>query len=822
MDRYICIHGHFYQPPRENPWLEAVELQDSAYPYHDWNERVTAECYAPNAVARILDGQGRIQNLANNYARMSFNFGPTLLSWLEVNNPEVYHCILQADAESRENFRGHGSALAQAYNHLILPLATRRDKYTQVLWGIRDFERRFQRSPEGMWLPETAVDLETLEILAELGVRFTILSPYQARRWRNVGEETWQEAEGGRIDPTRAYVQNLPSGRSINLFFYDGPIARALAFEKLLTKGEDFVARLESAFSKDRDWPQLVHIATDGETYGHHHPHGDMALAYAFQYLAEKKIAKLTNYGEYLEHHPPRQEVEILENTSWSCSHGIGRWREDCGCNSGGHPQWKQAWRKPLRDALDWLRDTLTPKYEQSAKKLLRDPWAARDQYLDVLGNRSPENVDAYLARHAAHELAAEEKSTVLKLLELQRHAMLMYTSCGWFFDDLSGIETVQILQYAGRVVQLARELFGDTVEEQFLKLLAAAKCNLSEPRDGREIYLKWIRPTAVDWARIAAHYAVSALFDPPPERSQVFCYTAECRDFQSHQAGKVRLVVGRALFRSEITRESAEMIFGVVHFGDHNVNGGVRRFVDEKTYQELAAQLVEVFAKADFAELIRVIDRGLGESTYSLRSLFRDAQRTVLKRILHGQLVEADAAYRHIYEENLGTMRFLAELGIPQPKAFQAALGFLLNTDVRWDLEEESPSVEHIRSLLDEAAMQRVSLDVAGVAHKLGKRLAQITDAFREDPGNPEKLKELDAMAGLARSLPFAVDMWHAQNVYFELMKSRWPEMLQRLQSGEKEAEAWLDGFLALGEKLGICIEALKKNSPRRKASPR
>lgn len=333
--RYVCIHQHCYQPPRENPWLESIERQDSAYPYHDWNERIMAECYAPNTASRILDPDHRIVRIVNNYANTSFNFGPTLLSWMESDAPEAYSAVLQADKESRQRFSGHGSAIAQAYNHIIMPLANSRDKRTQIVWGLEDFWRRFGRQPEGMWLPETAVDVETLELLAEHNVRFTILSPYQAWRVRPVGTQTWQDVTGGKIDPARAYVQNLPSGRSINLFFYDGPVSQAVAFEKLLDSGEKFAARLMSAFSESRDWEQLVHIATDGETYGHHHRYGEMALSYALHHLESTGMAKITNYGEFLEKFPPKWEAQAHASTAWSCVHGVGRWIDNCGCNSG-------------------------------------------------------------------------------------------------------------------------------------------------------------------------------------------------------------------------------------------------------------------------------------------------------------------------------------------------------------------------------------------------------------------------------------------------------------------------------------------------------
>ncbi|HWV58185.1 MAG TPA: DUF3536 domain-containing protein, partial [Longimicrobiales bacterium] len=399
MDRYVCIHGHFYQPPRENPWLERIELQDSAYPYHDWNERINVECYARNGASRILDARDRIIEIVNNYGRISFDFGPTLLVWLEENDPDTYRSILEADRESQRRFSGHGSAMAQAYNHMILPLANPGDRRTQIYWGIRDFRHRFGREPEGMWLPETAVDLDVLEALVAAGIRFTVLAPHQAKRIRQIGRDEWQDVTGGRIDPSRAYRQYLPSGKHIDLFFYDGPISRAVAFEGLLRNGERFASRLVGAFSHDRDWPQLSHIATDGETYGHHHRHGEMALSYAIRHIESHRLAKLTNYGEYLELYPPTHEVEILENTSWSCAHGVERWRSDCGCSTGGQPGWTQAWRQPLRAALDWLRDTLAPRYAEAAAEVFHDPWGARDRYIDVILDRSRDNVDRFLAR---------------------------------------------------------------------------------------------------------------------------------------------------------------------------------------------------------------------------------------------------------------------------------------------------------------------------------------------------------------------------------------------------------------------------------------
>ncbi|MGE3109832.1 MAG: DUF3536 domain-containing protein, partial [Phycisphaerales bacterium] len=456
--RYVCVHGHFYQPPRENAWLEAVEMQESAYPDHDWNERITRECYAPNAKARLLDDQGRIKALVSNYERMSFNFGPTLLAWMNDRAPTQYADIIRSDHESRKRFEGHGSAIAQGYNHTILPLCNDRDRRTQVIWGKRDFVRRFGREPEGMWMPETAACTSTLEALAEQGIRFTIMAPRQCAAVRPE-EGEWIDTPGT-VDPSRAYVVRLPSGRSIVAFFYDGPVSQGVAFEGLLGSGDRFADRLTGAFSESRTHPQLMHIATDGESYGHHHHHGEMALAAALDRIDTAPGVQLTNYAQFLERHPPSWEARIHENSSWSCVHGVERWKSDCGCNSG-RQGFHQRWRAPLREAFDWLRDSVAGAFERRGADLFADPWAARDAYIDVILDRSPSSIDAFLGAHAPHATTSDQRSTALSMMELQRHAMLMYTSCAWFFDDEAGIDTVQLIQYAARDTQHSRSVQG-------------------------------------------------------------------------------------------------------------------------------------------------------------------------------------------------------------------------------------------------------------------------------------------------------------------------------------------------------------------------
>jgi alpha-amylase/alpha-mannosidase (GH57 family) len=802
--KYVCVHGHFYQPPRENPSLEAIELQDSAYPYHDWNERITAECYAPNAASRLLDGQQRIVRLTNNYSTMSFNFGPTLLSWLEAKSPSTYQAILEADRVSQQTFSGHGSALAQGYNHMIMPLANQRDKVTQVRWGIKDFEHRFGRSPEGMWLPETAVDTETLGILAAHGIRFTILAPRQARRVRRRAGRSWRDVSGDRIDPSRAYLCRLPSRQSINLFFYDGPISQAVAFEGLLGDGGRFADRLMSGFSDSRTWPQLLHIATDGESYGHHHRYGEMALTYALNHIQSNQLAELTNYGQYLQRHPPDHFVEIFDNSSWSCVHGVERWRSNCGCNSGGHHEWNQEWRAPLRAALDWLRDAVSGPYAEKAASLLKDPWAARDSYIEVILDRSAKNVDRFFGEQATHPLEEQEKTTALKLLELQRHALLMYTSCGWFFDELSGIETVQVIHYAGRVVQLAQELFGGQIESDFVERLRNAKSNIPEHADGAQIYEKWVKPARVDMTKLAAHYAISSVFEPYPDHTQIYCYEVDREDYDTNTEGKMRLAIGCARFTSEITHDTSSFGFGVLHVGDHNVRSGVRSFNNHEDYQGLVKGLTEAFAKADTTEVTRLLEAGFGEQIYSLKSLFKDEQRKIVNLVLEETLAEAAGAYRTIYENHAPLIRFLNSLGIPLPRAFQAAAEVALNSQLRQAFKRPELDLDGIRGLLKEVANMNVPLDVQTLEYVIRRRVEEGAEQLASQDGDVAGMRKLNRLLDLVRSLPFPVNLWETQNtVYVTLSKSNHEPHPESEQ--DASAESWAHEVSSLKENLGL-----------------
>jgi alpha-amylase/alpha-mannosidase (GH57 family) len=781
--RFITIHGHFYQPPRENPWLEAVETQDSAFPYHDWNERITAECYEPNANARIMDAHDRIRRIANNYASISFNFGATLLSWLEVSAPETYAAILEADRLSRERFSGHGCAIAQAYNHVILPLASSRDKRTQVRWGIRDFERRFGRKPEGMWLPETAVDVESLEAMAEQGIAYTILEPHQARK---------------PVDPTMPYRCVLPSGRSIAIFFYDGPISRAVAFEQLLARGEHFAHRLAGAFSDTRRHPQLVNIATDGETYGHHHRFGDMALAYALQLIEEQSLAVLTNYGELLEQHPPTETVEIVERTAWSCSHGIERWRSDCGCNTGTPPGWNQQWRGPLRSSLDWLRDEATALYEREGARLLRDPWLARDEYIEVILDRSEGTVSRFLGKHA---LDGADATATLELLEMQRNAMLMYTSCGWFFNDVSGIETVQVLHYAARVIQLA-ERAGARLEPEFLERIAAGRSNISERGTARDIYEAEVIPARLDLGRVAAHYAVLSLFDSFDDSARIYCYQVSRHTFELHKAGRARLAIGSIEVRSIITGETASFELAALHLGETELTGGVRPAGTPEDYIDVRDQLAAAMEPGGIPTVIRLLDTYFGETPISIRSLFRDEQRRVLHELILATLEEAESAFRQLHERYDPLMRFHTRLGVPVPKVLQTAAEFDLNRQIRRLLDGELAAPAELEARLREARDEGVTLDETTLM-AFRDAAERAADRFRQQPQALERLEALDTIVEIVTTARLSVELRRVQNRYYRMRRTVRPAFEAATQNGA--SREWLELFDALGEKLSI-----------------
>ena len=805
MKKAVCIHGHFYQPPRENPWLEAVEVQDSAHPFHDWNQRITVECYAPNGAARLVDGQGRIVEIRNNYARLSFNFGPTLLDWIERHSPEEYRRIIEADHDSRARNGGHGNAMAQPYNHMIMPLAGPRDRETQILWGLRDFERHFGRAPEGMWLPETAVNLDVLELLAAAGIRFTVLAPKQARRVRPIGRTAWTELDGG-IDTTRPYACRLPHGRSIALFFYNPQIAHDIAFGHLLANGENFGRRLIGAFDPRCTEPQLVHTATDGESYGHHWRHGDMALAYALETIERDPDVVLTNYAHFLAEHPPEMEVEIHENTSWSCAHGVERWRSDCGCKLDPGRNWQQIWRAGLRDALDWLRAQLDPLFERAAGAFVHDPWAARNDYIAVIADRSAENVNAFLDRHRSATLTAAAEVELLRLLEMQRHGMLMYTSCGWFFDDISSLEPVQNLKYAARAIQLGGEL-GPKLEEEFLSRLACARSNIELFGDGAGVYRKIVRPAMASLDRVAAHAAMEGALERRLEEGDRFCYRIFPRAFSQKEFNGTSLTVGRLEAQSLVTRESRDITFTVLACGDHNLQCSARPTAETPNATLLADTLLASYEQGNLTELIRTIDRHFDARHFTLQDLFLESRRKILTAILQERMDRYDDLCQKMFEENLRFMDFAREADVPIPHTFLVAAEEVLARRLEEAIEElrRIGRSESLAEVLNRAQRWRVPLPLDDFEPELRAHLNGLLDQLVASPGEA-MARPVASFVSEVKAHHLPLHFWQAQNRFNEFMKRQAPDLTRNGPA----AAATLEAFLRLGQALGFAEGAL------------
>jgi alpha-amylase/alpha-mannosidase (GH57 family) len=807
MNRYICIHGHFYQPPRENPWLEAIEMQDSASPYHDWNERIAAECYEPNTASRILDQEKRIIGIVNNYSKISFNFGPTLLPWLEIYRPEVYRAILDADTECTEKFSGHGAAIAQVYNHIIMPLANRRDKVTQIRWGLKDFEYRFRRKPEGMWLAETAVDTETLELLAAEGLKFIILAPHQAKRVRRIGEKEWIDVKGGKINTRMPYVCNLPTGKKINIFFYDGSISHDLSFRNLLIDGKRFANRLISAFIDNQE-SQLIHTATDGETYGHHHRFGDMALAFCLHHIESNKLAEITVYGEYLEKHPPSSEVDIIEKSSWSCKHGVARWWSNCGCNSGAYPEWNQEWRTPLRNAMDWLRESLAPIFERELSELLKNSWKARDDYIQVILDRSRDNIEQYLLNHRKRTLSQEEQLKVLKLLEMQRHALLMYTSCGWFFDEISGIETIQIMRYADRAMQLAKEVSGINLEQEYIGKLSSAESNISEYGNGTKVYELFVKPARIDLLRVGAHYAITSVFEDYPEKTDIYCYTADSVRHNREESGRLKLATGQTQVTSKILDNTSLISFAILHLGDHNLNGGVREYMDEEAYTEMEKDVKEAFTRGDIPEVIRKMDEHFGVNSYSLRDLFRDEQRKILRQVLAPSIEQIETALNQTYEQYYPVMNVIKDINFPLPHAFQTTGEFIVNRQLQNLLEEQEVDLEKIERTIKDIRKFSFSLNRRRISYVASNRVTDYMEMLKERRDDVELTSSIVSFLKIISTLNLELEQWKAQNIYFDLCSLFRPAMEEQSKNGDKNAEKWLSLFDELGNYLMVrCV---------------
>jgi alpha-amylase/alpha-mannosidase (GH57 family) len=765
MNKYICIHGHFYQPPRENAWLEVIEQQDSAYPFHDWNERISHECYGPNGFSRILDEEDYIVNIVNNYERISFNFGPTLLQWMEIYAPKAYQAVIDADFKSRALNNGHGNAIAQVYNHIIMPLANRRDKETQVIWGIRDFEHRFGRKPEGMWLAETAVDTETLEVLAENGITFTILAPRQAKEVKSANGD-WKDVSGEQIDTRKPYVCRLPSGKTISLFFYDGTISQDIAFKGLLIDGKEFARRLTE--DKSTNEPHLVHVATDGESYGHHHLHGDMALAFCLDYIEKNDLGTIINYANYLDKFPATDEVRIYDNSSWSCVHGVERWRADCGCSSGMNAGWHQQWRAPLRNALDNLRNDLSSVFEKEISRYVTNVWNARNGYIEIVLDRSDESLDAFFAAHCTRIPQGDHKTKVIRLLEMQRHAMLMYTSCGWFFDEISGIETTQILQYADRAIQLAESESNIVLEKDFLQQLELAPSNLPDLKNGAIIHKEYVQPSRLTLSRVGSHYAVASLFEELPELMNICNYRAESDDYLRLEAGALRMAIGTTQVHSLITHSVKKFYFAVIWLGQNHILGNSSSFIEADDYANMKAEITTAFNDSKVADVIGIMQTYFGPEKFSLWNLFKDEQRKVLDQIINKDVIQAEEEFRSIYRRHYNIMTVMNDNRLPIPKVLLNNLENVVNADLRHLFENGNLYIGRLEQLATDALRWKVKLDNTSISFSASDKLYHLLRVLQL---NETGIKEIELMLSVFKvmqKLNIELDIVEFQNEYF------------------------------------------------------
>ncbi|MGF1591426.1 MAG: DUF3536 domain-containing protein [Pleurocapsa sp.] len=827
---YITVHGHFYQPPRENPYLNTIERQPSAHPYHDWNERIHHECYRPNAFARILNHNQELVGIVNNFEYLSFNIGATLMSWLEQYDPAVYQRILEADRLSSQRLNGHGNAIAQVYNHIILPLANQQDKITQIRWGKEDFRHRFQREPEGMWLAETAVDYPTLEALIEEGIKFIILAPSQAEKCREMPTESeptpkWHQVGGQQIDPTRPYRCFVDSDRYIDIFFYDGPISRDMGFNDVLDTSDNFANRLGQAVKGDSRPSQLISVATDGETFGHHKGGTEKCVAYALSEQFANYGWTVTNYAHYLSICPPTWEVELKPVTAWSCAHGVARWQDDCGCASGGG--WHQKWRKPLRESLNWLRDRLITIYEEIGSKFFGNPWLARNEYIQVLRDRSTNNVSSFLQRHQAKELSPNEKIDALRLLEMQRHALLMYTSCGWFFEEISRPEGVQILRYAARAMELAGAVAGVHLEQKFIGYLAQAPSNVASFGDGKKIFQELVAPSQVSLHQVAAHYAISSLFDNYPHQERIYCYEVEQLDYQKQQMGTLTLSVGQIKLTSEITWETKHFVFAVLHLGGWDFHCCITGFDGRLAYGQLKQQLFTDIKQASAAQVILTMNRSMGEHSFNLQHLFAEERQRIVRVLTAQTKKHLDQLYTQVYRENYSMLAAFQREEMPVPQelkvAAEVALSFrCLETVSNLEKAIEEPDVidsclAELTATATEANYLECWLNIPEVKVILEQTIVRLLWQLLYD-GNPLTLSadaaRIKCAIALGNQLRLGLALDKAQEVYFNCLHQYiLPNCLINPHSRDRNSCRWditqMKPLLELGQSLAIDVSS-------------
>ncbi len=790
------------------------------------------------------------------------------MSWLERYDAEVYQRILEADTNSCQRLQGHGNAIAQVYNHIILPLANQADKYTQIRWGKEDFRSRFGRDPEGMWLAEAAIDYATLEVLVAEGIRFIVLAPSQALRCRiiptkNDPHPQWHEVGGSQIDPTRPYRCYLRTSLStaasalsvskntsesentevtpyIDIFFYDSPISRDMGFSDMVYSSSHFAGRIGSAIRGDHRPAQLISVATDGETFGHHKKGTEKTLAYAFTQEFPQRGWTVTNYAHYLSLNTPVWEVELKPITAWSCAHGVDRWQDDCGCGGEGGV-WHQKWRRPLRNALNWLRDKLIDVYEEQGSILFRDPWLARDEYIQVIRSRSPANVSRFLAHHQTRKLQAAEQVDALRLLEMQRHALLMYTSCGWFFEEISRPEGTQILRYASRALELAGDVAGVQLEKEFLKRLSLAPSNVENFQHGAEIYRQLVLTAQIGFKQVAAHYAITSLFTNhktaekrnslPVKNSssqltythqkQVYCYTVNELDYQLQRMGALTMVVGYLRLVSEITWEHEDLVFAVLHIGGWDFHCSIQQFTGRRDYTKLKEKLLVSLSQASIAHTILVMTQLFGEEAFSLENLFAEERHRIMRLLSQETLTRLDQLYTQAYRENYGVIMAFHRDGLTVPQELQVAaeiaLGHRCMLTLR-SLEQEMSEfslngnyLAELEAIATEAKHLRCQLNIPESQPILEQLILQgLRQLLYDHNGNlSADIQKLERLIEVGDQLNLGISLYKSQELYFNNLHGRILNLcLTSLDNQEDIAQC--RQLLNLGKKLAVDVNVI------------
>ena len=813
MPIHLVIHGHFYQPPRENPWTGAVERQESAAPFHDWNARIAEECYLPNARARVLDGQKRIQDIVNNYEALSFNFGPTLLSWAADAIPDLLPCLAAADRASRDRL-GHGNAIAQAYNHMILPLATLRDRRTQIRWGLREFQHRFGRPAEAMWLPETAVDTATLGLLVDAGLQYVILSPAQAARWRPLGERAWQTTAEAEIDPRRPYrwVQRDATGqpegdRGIDVCFYHAPLSRGISFQHYLRDAHRLAGSIAEAGRGLTD--PLILIATDGESFGHHEKFGEMCLATLFTREAGQRDFRITNLAAYLAAHRPTWEVELLPQSAWSCSHGVDRWRADCGCTAGGGPGWNQAWRRPLREGLDRLRDALAAIFQEEGASLLRDPWAARDDYIDLLLDGSPAARDDFCRRHQTHALDGAERGRAVRLLEMQHQAMLMFTSCGWFFADISGIETLQNLRYAARAIDLAAPFAHRDLEAVLLEDLGRARSNVPAHQTGRQLWEREVRPSRVGpeeaVARLLAHGVLGRGVAPQVR------YRWALAPGPIRQDQDLLLAVVQAT--AEVTGEVLRFVGVCRRDGPYDVLAGVGPWPASEDWDVFAEE-----ARAAFAPNGPRLAAWCGRHAarlLRLRNFPADDRQAVLRELLARNDAWLAACLARLSEEALPAAEAMVAAGMALPTWLKAMLETHFSrrfADGLATLQGASAPVAYtsLLDLTDRARHLGLALDLSAASAQFGRTLVDRLEVIAKGP-DADPWEEFLGLVQTGARLGLSLPEYPLQDRMFFLLRGEAPGWVDQITDVGDPRYRAVSAMLAVATRLNVRTEEIR-----------